>query len=97
MAGRANFKSLENSKPDDWRLIVTEFMHYVRALPDRVMPSAPCYTISAIPWVLYKHPDIAATILKPFVTEANPWMIQHHNTFQGHYFFHHVGLDRNMR
>ncbi|MDD5462242.1 MAG: phosphohydrolase [Methylococcales bacterium] len=45
----------------------------------------------------YNHPDIAAAILKPFVSEANLWMIQHHNIFQGYYFFHHIGMDRNLR
>ncbi len=43
------------------------------------------------------HPDIAAAILKPFVTEENHWMVAHHGIFQGHYFFHHIGLDRDMR
>jgi len=43
------------------------------------------------------HPDIAAAILKPFISDANLWMIEHHGIFQGYYFFHHVGLDRNMR
>ncbi|MGJ7611226.1 MULTISPECIES: HD domain-containing protein [unclassified Variovorax] len=45
----------------------------------------------------FNHPDIAAAILKPFVSEANLWMVQHHGIFQGHYFFHHVGLNRDMR
>ncbi|RST52094.1 HD domain-containing protein [Variovorax sp. DXTD-1] len=45
----------------------------------------------------FNHPDIAAAILKPFVSEANHWMVQHHGIFQGHYFFHHIGLDRDMR
>ena len=45
----------------------------------------------------FNHPDIAAAILKPFVCEANHWMVQHHGIFQGHYFFHHIGLDQNMR
>ncbi len=45
----------------------------------------------------FNHPDIAAAILKPFVTDANLWMVEHHGMFQGYYFFHHVGLDRNMR
>jgi len=45
----------------------------------------------------YNHPDIAAAILKPFVSEANHWMVQHHGIFQGYQFFHHIGLDRNMR
>jgi predicted HD phosphohydrolase len=45
----------------------------------------------------FNHPDIAAAILKPFVGEANLWMVQHHGIFQGHYFFHHIGMDRDMR
>ena len=43
------------------------------------------------------HAELAATILKPFVSEENWWMLQHHGIFQGYYFFHHIGLDRNMR
>ena len=45
----------------------------------------------------YNHPDIAAAILKPFVSEDNLWMVQHHGILQGHYFFHHIGMDRDMR
>ncbi|UVH60060.1 phosphohydrolase [Variovorax paradoxus] len=45
----------------------------------------------------FNHPDIAAAILKPFVSEANHWMVQNHGIFQGHYFFHHIGLNRDMR
>ncbi|RYF74850.1 MAG: HD domain-containing protein [Comamonadaceae bacterium] len=45
----------------------------------------------------FNHPDIAAAVLKPFVSEENLWMVQHHGIFQGHYFFHHLGLDRNLR
>ncbi len=45
----------------------------------------------------FNHPDIAAAILKPFVSEKNLWMVQNHGIFQGYYFFHYLGLDRNMR
>ena len=45
----------------------------------------------------FNHPDIAAAILKPFVSEDNLWMVQHHGIFQGYYFFHHIGLDRHLR
>jgi predicted HD phosphohydrolase len=45
----------------------------------------------------FNHFDIAAAIVKPFVSEANHWMVQHHGIFQGHFFFHHVGLDRDLR
>ena len=45
----------------------------------------------------YNHPDIAAAILKPFVDEANLWMVQNHGIFQGYNFFHHIGMNRDMR
>lgn len=45
----------------------------------------------------FNHPEVAAAILKPFVSEANFWMVQNHGIFQGYNFFHYVGLDRNMR
>jgi predicted HD phosphohydrolase len=45
----------------------------------------------------YNHPDIAAAILKPFVSEENHWIVAHHGVFQGYYFFEHLGMDKNMR
>lgn len=45
----------------------------------------------------YNHPGIAATLLKPFVSEANHWMVEQHGVFQGYYFWHHLGGDRHAR
>ena len=45
----------------------------------------------------YNHPAIAAGIVKPFVSDANHWMVEHHGIFQGYYFWHHIGLDRDTR
>jgi len=45
----------------------------------------------------YNHPDVAAAILKPFVSEKNHWMVANHGAFQGYYFFEYLGLDKNMR
>jgi predicted HD phosphohydrolase len=45
----------------------------------------------------YNHADLAATLLEPFVSEANGWMVKHHGIVQGYHFFHHIGLDRNLR
>jgi predicted HD phosphohydrolase len=45
----------------------------------------------------YNHADIATAILKPFVSEENLWMVEQHAIFQGYYFFHHLGMDRDMR
>lgn len=43
------------------------------------------------------HADVAATLLEPYVSEENHWIVKHHGIFQGYYFFHHVGLDRHGR
>ena len=45
----------------------------------------------------FNHADVAAAVLRPFVSEANHWMVEKHGIFQGYYFFHYVGLDRNLR
>jgi predicted HD phosphohydrolase len=45
----------------------------------------------------YNHADLAAVIVKPFVSEENHWMVEHHAIFQGYYFFHFIGLDRDLR
>jgi predicted HD phosphohydrolase len=45
----------------------------------------------------FNHPDIATAILKPFLSDENLWIVQHHGIFQGYYFFEYLGLDRNMR
>jgi len=45
----------------------------------------------------WNHPEVSAAILKPFVSEANHWMVEKHGIFQGYFFFQHVGMDRNMR
>ena len=45
----------------------------------------------------FNHADVAASILKPFVSEENFWMVEKHGIFQGYFFFHYLGMDRNMR
>ena len=43
------------------------------------------------------HADFAATILQPYVSEENYWIVKHHGIFQGYYYFEFVGLDKNLR
>jgi predicted HD phosphohydrolase len=45
----------------------------------------------------YNHADIAAAIVKPFVSDELYWMVEKHAIFQGYYFFHFLGLDRDLR
>ena len=43
------------------------------------------------------HAELGATIMRPYVSDENWWMMNHHGIFQGYYFFHYLGLDRDMR
>ena len=43
------------------------------------------------------HSEYAASIIKPYVRPNTYWMIRHHGLFQGYYYFHHFGSDRNAR
>ena len=45
----------------------------------------------------HNHSELAAVIVHPFVSEENHWIVKHHGIFQGYFFFHHLGLDPNMR
>jgi predicted HD phosphohydrolase len=43
------------------------------------------------------HSQLAAAVLRPYISDDNHWLILHHGIFQGYYYFHHVGMDRNER
>ena len=43
------------------------------------------------------HADLAATMLQPFVSEKNYWIVKHHGIFQGYYFWEYLGMDKNTR
>ena len=43
------------------------------------------------------HAEFAAAMLKPFVRPHTHWTVRQHGLFQGYYYFHHFGLDRNAR
>ena len=45
----------------------------------------------------FNHPAIAAAIVKPFVSEANHFMVKNHGEFQGYYFWDYIGMDGNAR
>lgn len=131
---KAEFKSFQDSKADDWEMIAANSAAFNKGLAKRVLDHlrlldgdfggfpvdrlehslqtatrahrdgrdeeyVVCALLHDIGDTLgsHNHPDIAAAILKPFVSEKNHWMIANHGIFQGYYFFHHLGLDRNMR
>jgi predicted HD phosphohydrolase len=43
------------------------------------------------------HSEVAAAALRPYVSEKNYWIVKHHGVFQGYYYFHFTGADRNAR
>jgi predicted HD phosphohydrolase len=45
----------------------------------------------------FNHGEVAAAVLKPFVTEANRWMVEHHPVFQVYFYGSHLGIDPNAR
>ena len=45
----------------------------------------------------YNHPEIGAAMLRPFVSEEIHWIANTHGVFQGYYYFHYLGMDRDLR
>ena len=43
------------------------------------------------------HGEFAASILSPYVSPENAWIVRHHGDFQGYHYFHHWGRDRQAR
>ena len=45
----------------------------------------------------HSHGELAAAVLRPFVSEKTYWIVKHHGLFQMYYYAHHFGGDRNAR
>ena len=45
----------------------------------------------------HSHGELAALLLRPYVTERTYWIVKHHGLFQFFYYAHHLGGDRNAR
>ena len=43
------------------------------------------------------HSEVAAALVRPYVSERNYWIMKHHGVFQGVYWFQHIGADPNAR
>ena len=43
------------------------------------------------------HSQVAAALLAPYISEKNHWIIKHHGLFQGYYYFHFMGQNRDAR
>ena len=45
----------------------------------------------------HNHSEMAAAVLRPYVTERTYWVVRQHGLFQTYYYAHHMGGDRNAR
>lgn len=45
----------------------------------------------------YSHSELAAAVLRPFVSDEVYWVVKHHGLFQLYYYAHHSGGDRHAR
>lgn len=45
----------------------------------------------------YSHSEMAAAILRPFVSDEIYWVVKHHGLFQMYYYAHHCGGDQHAR
>jgi len=45
----------------------------------------------------YSHSEMAAAVLRPFVSDEIYWVVKHHGIFQMYYYAQHSGGDRNAR
>lgn len=43
------------------------------------------------------HSEVAAAMLRPYVSNRIYWIIKHHGIFQGKYYVHHQGKDPDLR
>ena len=131
---QTDFKTMAESKAEDWEIIVGHMAPFVRDLPKRMLTHLQLlsgdyggYPVDRLEHCLQtatrahrdgrdeeyvvcallhdigdtlgpsNHADVAATLLEPYVSEENHWIVKHHGIFQGYYFFHYVGLDRDVR
>ena len=45
----------------------------------------------------HNHSEMAAAVLRPYVSERTYWIVRQHGLFQSYYYAHHTGGDRNAR
>ena len=45
----------------------------------------------------FNHSELAAAVLRPYVSERTHWIVLHHGLFQDYYYAHYMGGDRYAR
>lgn len=131
---RVYFTNMTDATREDWRVILSNYKVWAKALPDRILAHLRLldgehggnpvdrlqhslqtatlahrdgrdeeYVVCALihdigdSLASFNHADLAATMLEPFVSAKNHWIVQNHGLVQGYYWFHYLGTDRNKR
>jgi predicted HD phosphohydrolase len=45
----------------------------------------------------FNHGEVIAAILRPFIGDANRWMLEMHGIFQTYFYGEQIGIDKNQR
>jgi predicted HD phosphohydrolase len=45
----------------------------------------------------HNHGEVAAALLRPYLSKESYWLIRHHGVFQGFYYWDKIGEDHNAR
>jgi predicted HD phosphohydrolase len=85
-----SFNAMADGTREDYELLDRYAEEYERTLADRVLGA-----LGAL--APYNHGELAAVVLRPFVSEECWWILKHHGVFQLYYYAHHSGGDRNLR
>ncbi len=95
-----SFTRMVDATRDDYAVIARHSLGFQQGLPDRILRHLTLlagdtggYAVDRLTHSL----QTATLIVHPFVSEENHWIVKHHGIFQGYFFFHHLGLDPNMR
>jgi len=43
------------------------------------------------------HPEAGAALLRPYISNDMYWLVRYHGVFQGYYYYHFLGRDRDLR
>jgi predicted HD phosphohydrolase len=134
MPATVSFTRMDQSRAEDWALVMDSERAYHAGLADRVLEIfrrcdgiAFAHPVSSMVHGLQtatralrdgaddemitvallhdvgevidadNHGALTAALLGPYVSEENAWLIRHHGLFQGYYYLHLVGGDRNAR
>jgi predicted HD phosphohydrolase len=91
--GHMHFRRMDAGTDADFAVLKRVHDENIRKLPNLVMGLLTDLKSDGP----LNHGEVVASVLKPFVSEANHWMLEHHPVFQVYFYGSHLGIDPNQR